>query len=115
MKLHEQGLLLRIFIGESDRYHGKPLYEAIVHKAKELELAGATVLRGISGFGARSKLQTTKFLRLSSDLPLIIEIVDSEEYINRLLPFLDEAVADGLITLEKVQVIKYASSSPPDA
>jgi len=115
MKLHEQGLLLRIFIGESDKYQGKPLYEAIVHKAKELELAGATVLRGISGFGARSKLHTTKFLRLSSDLPLIIEIVDSEEYINRLLPFLDEAVADGLITLEKVQVIKYASGTPPEA
>lgn len=109
MKLHEQGLLLRIFIGEADKYEGKPLYEAIVHKAKELELAGATVIRGITGFGARSKVHTTKFLRLSADLPLVVEIVDSEEYINRLLPFLDEAVKDGMITLEKVQVIKYKS------
>ena len=92
MKLHEQGLLLRVFIGESDKYHGRPLYEVIVHKAKELELAGATVLRGISGFGARSKLHSSKFLRLSSDLPLIVEIVDSEDYINRLLPFLEMAM-----------------------
>jgi PII-like signaling protein len=109
MKLHEQGLLLRIFIGESDKYQGKPLYEAIVHKAKELEMAGATVIRGMSGFGARSKLHTSKFLRLSADMPLIVEIVDSEAYIQRLLPFLDEAVQDGMITLEKVQVIKYKS------
>ncbi|MFO7682031.1 MAG: DUF190 domain-containing protein [Chloroflexota bacterium] len=110
MKLHEQGLLLRIFIGESDKYEGKPLYEAIVHQAKELELAGATVTRGITGFGARSKIHTTKFLRLSTDSTLIVEIVDSEEYINRLLPFLDIVVKDGLITLEKVQVIKYSAS-----
>jgi hypothetical protein len=109
MKLHEQGQLLRIFIGESAKYQGKPLYQAIVHKAKELELAGATVTRGISGFGPRSKVHTTKFLRLSVDAPLVIEIVDSEEYIQRILPFLDEVVANGLITLEKVQVIKYES------
>ncbi|PID85458.1 MAG: hypothetical protein CSA11_03060 [Chloroflexi bacterium] len=109
MKLHEQGQLLRIFVGESDKYQGKPLYQAIVRKAKELELAGATVTRGISGFGPRSKMHTTKFLRLSVDAPLIIEIVDSEEYIQKILPFLDEAVTDGLITLEKVQVIKYKS------
>ncbi|NCF67667.1 MAG: DUF190 domain-containing protein [Chloroflexi bacterium] len=107
MKLPENGLLLRIIIGESDRYGRKPLYEAIVHKAKELDLAGATVLRGIMGFGASSRLHTAKFLRLSDDLPLVIEIVDSEEYINRLLPFLNEAVSEGLITLEKVRILRY--------
>jgi PII-like signaling protein len=107
MKLPEEGILLRIHIGESDRCGRKPLYEAIVHKAKELDLAGATVLRGIMGFGASSRLHTTKYLRLSSDLPLIIEIVDSEEYINRLLPFLDENIKEGLITMEKVRVIRY--------
>jgi len=107
MKLPEDGLLLRILIGESDRYGRKPLYEAIVHKAKELDLAGATVLRGIMGFGASSRLHTTKYLRLSEDLPLVIEIVDSEEYINRLLPFLEEVIGEGLITLEKVRIIRY--------
>jgi PII-like signaling protein len=107
MKLPEDGLLLRILIGESDRYGRKPLYEAIVLKAKELDLAGATVLRGILGFGASSRLHTAKFLRLSEDLPLVIEIVDSEEYINRLLPFLDEVIGEGLITMEKVRIIRY--------
>ena len=107
MKLPEDGILLRILIGESDRYGRKPLYEAIVHKAKELDLAGATVLRGILGFGASSRLHTTKFLRLSEDLPLVIEIVDSEEYIDRLLPFLDEVIGEGLITMEKVRIIRY--------
>ena len=107
MKLPEDGLLLRIHIGESDRYGRKPLYEAIVHKAKELDLAGATVLRGIMGFGASSRLHTVKFLRLSEDLPLVIEIVDSEEYIDRLLPFLDEVIGEGLITMEKVRIIRY--------
>ena len=107
MKLPEDGIMLRILIGESNRYGRKPLYEAIVHKAKELDLAGATVLRGIMGFGASSRLHSTKFLRLSEDLPLVIEIVDSEEYINRLLPFLDEAIGEGLITMEKVRVFRY--------
>ena len=107
MKLPEEGILLRILIGESARCGRKPLYEAIVHKAKELDLAGATVLRGIMGFGASSRLQTTKYLRLSTDLPLVIEIVDSEEYINRLLPFLDEVIGQGLITMEKVRIIRY--------
>ena len=107
MKLPEDGLLLRILIGESDRFGRKPLYEAIVHMAKELDLAGATVLRGVMGFGASSRLHTTKFLRLSEDLPLVIEIVDSEEYINRLLPFLDEVIGEGLITMEKVRIIRY--------
>lgn len=113
MKLLEEGLLLRIFLGESDKHQGRPLYEQIVLKAKELNLAGATVLRGIMGFGANSRLHTAKLLRLSEDLPLVIEIVDSEEYINKLLPFLDEVVQEGLITLEKVRVIKYVSRSRP--
>jgi len=107
MKLPEDGILLRILIGESDRHGHKPLYEAIVHKAKELDLAGATVLRGIMGFGASSRMHTAKFLRLSDDLPLVIEIVDSEAYIKRLLPFLEEVIGEGLITMEKVRVIRY--------
>lgn len=103
----EEGKLLRIFIGESDRWEHRPLYEAIVLKARELGLAGATVLRGPMGFGASSKLHTAKILRLSEDLPMVIEIVDSEDQINRLLPHLDEMVKGGLVTLEKVQVIRY--------
>ncbi len=107
MKLPEQGILLRIFIGETDTYNGKPLYEEIVLKAREMNMAGATVLRGIMGFGADSRLHTAKILRLSEDLPIIIEIVDKEERINKLIPFLDEVVEEGLITMEKVKVIKY--------
>ncbi len=100
-------MLLRILIGESDTYKGRPLFEHIVMKARELDLAGATVIRGILGFGAHSRIHTAKLLALSDDLPIVIEIVDSEEHINRLLPILDETVAEGLITLEKVKVIKY--------
>ncbi len=111
MKSPEVGLLLRIFIGETDHYNGKPLYEQIVLKAMELHLAGATVTRGIMGFGAESRLHTAKLLRLSEDLPIIIELVDTEENINKLLPFLDEIVEEGLITLEKVRVIKYRYST----
>lgn len=107
MKLPEEGLLLRILIGETDRYKGKPVYEQIVLKARELNLAGATVLRGIMGFGADSRMHSAKLLRLSEDMPVIIEIVDTEENLNKLRPFLDEVVKDGLITLEKVRVIKY--------
>ncbi len=110
MKLPEKGLLLRIFIGENDSYKGKALYEAIVLKARELNLAGSTVLRGIMGFGANSRLHTAKILRLSEDLPTVIEIVDTEDNINRILPFLDETVKEGLITLEKVKIIKYRHS-----
>lgn len=110
MKLPEKGLLLRIFIGENDFYKGKALYEAIVLKARELNLAGSTVLRGIMGFGANSRLHTAKILRLSEDLPTVIEIVDTEDNINRILPFLDETVKEGLITLEKVKIIKYRHS-----
>ncbi len=107
MKLPEQGMLLRIFIGESDKYKGKALYEQIVLKARELNLAGATVTRGIMGFGADSRMHSAKLLRLSEDLPIVIEIVDTEEKLNTIIPFLDEVVSEGLITLEKVRVIKY--------
>jgi uncharacterized protein len=111
MHLPEDGKLLRIYLGESDRHDHKPLYEAIVLKARELGLAGATVLRGPMGFGANSRLHTAKILRLSEDLPLIIEIVDTEENIQRLLPHLDEMMKGGLVTLEKVQVIKYRAAA----
>ena len=107
MHIPEEGMLLRVFIGESDQYEGKALYEQIVLKARELNLAGATVLRGIMGFGADSRMHTSKLLRLSEDLPVVVEIVDSEEKLNTLLPFLDEVVEEGLITLEKARVIKY--------
>lgn len=107
MKLPEEGMLLRVLVGESDRYNGKPLYEQIVLKARELNLAGATVLRGIMGFGADSRMHTAKILRLSEDLPVVIELVDTEENLNKLMPFLDEAVLEGLITIEKVRVVKY--------
>ncbi len=110
MRLEGVAQLLRIFIGESDRWHGQPLYEAIVLKARELHLAGATVLRGPMGFGANSRMHTVKLLRLSEDLPLIIEIVDTEEKIGLLLPYIDEMVGEGLITLEKVQVVKYRAN-----
>ena len=107
MKLPEEGTLLRIFIGESDKYKDKALYEQIVIKARELNLAGATVTRGIMGFGADSRMHSAKILRLSEDLPIVIELVDTEENLKKLLPFLDETVVEGLITLEKVRVIKY--------
>ena len=103
--------LMRIHIGESDRWHGKPLYEAIVLKARELHLAGATVLRGPMGFGAHSRLHTTKVLQLSEDLPIIVEIVDSKEKIDELMPHVDEMVQEGLVTLEPVQVIKYRAGT----
>jgi PII-like signaling protein len=110
MQLPEDALLLRVFIGESDHYKGKPLYEQIVLKARELNLAGATVLRGVMGFGADSRIHTAKLLELSVDLPMVIEIVDTEENINKLMPFLDETVTEGLVTLEKMRVIKYRHS-----
>jgi PII-like signaling protein len=113
MKLPEAALLLRIFIGESDHFEGRPLYEQIVLKARELNLAGATVLRGIMGFGAASRIHTAKLLELSGDLPIVIEIVDTEENIARLMPFIDETVKEGLVTLEKMRVIKYRHGGPP--
>ena len=110
-------MLLRIFIGESDRWKHQPLYEAIVLKARELHLAGATVLRGAMGFGKSSRLHTTKVLRLSMDLPLIIEIVDGEDKIKAFLPVLDEMMKGGLVTLEQVTVIDYRADPnlPPPA
>jgi len=107
MHLPEDAMLLRIFLGESDRWKHQPLYEAIVLKARETHLAGATVLRGAMGFGKSSRLHTAKILRLSMDLPLVIEIVDSEEKIKEFLPVMDEMMKGGLVTLEKVKVIHY--------
>jgi PII-like signaling protein len=107
MKLPEEGMLLRIFIGESDSFKGKPLYEQIVLKARELNLAGATVIHGTMGFGAGSRIHTSKIVRLSEDLPIIVELVDTEEKLNSLMPFLDETVEEGLITMERVKVVKY--------
>ncbi len=107
MTIERDALLLRIFIGEDAKYHGRPLYEAIVLKAREAHLAGATVLRGQMGFGHSSRLHTSKILRLSEDLPLVIEIVDNHEKIRAFLPWLDEMMSGGLVTLEKVQVLQY--------
>lgn len=109
MQIPQDAVLLRIFIGESDRSEHKPLYEAIVLRAREMHLAGATVLRGPMGFGKSSRLHTSKIIRLSMDLPLVIEIVDSEEKINAFLPVLDGMMGGGLVTLEKVKVIHYRS------
>jgi len=111
MQIPKQALLLRIFIGEDDKDDGRPLYEAIVLKARAMHLAGATVLRGPMGYGHSSRLHTAKILRLSEDLPLVIEIVDSEERINAFLPVLDTIMTRGLVTLEKVQVIQYGPNS----
>lgn len=110
MKIPEDGFLLRVFIGESDQWRGRPLYEAIVLKARELHLAGATVLRGPMGFGATSRLHTAKVLRLSEDLPMVVEIVDREEKIDELLVHVDEMVQEGLVTIEPVRVIKYRAN-----
>lgn len=107
MRIEGEGTLLRIFVGESDRWHGKPLYEAIVERARAEGLAGATVLRGLEGFGAHSRVHTSRILRLSEDLPVVIEIVDRPERIEAILPALDELVAEGLVTLERVRVISY--------
>jgi PII-like signaling protein len=113
MILPEQGQLLRIFIGESDHYNGKPLYEWIVLKAREAGLAGATVIRGIEGFGATSRIHTAKILRLSEDLPLIIEIVDTAQKIEAFIPQIDMAITEGLATLENVNIRLYRSGKKP--
>ena len=112
MQSEETGLLLRIYLGESDHWHGRPLYQAIVERMRDRGLAGATVLRGIEGFGAKQHLHTTRILRLSEDLPILIETVDSEEKIRAILPEMDEMLGDGLITLERVQIIAYRSGQP---
>jgi PII-like signaling protein len=110
MNIPEEGYLLRIFVGESDRYGHRPLYEEIVLKAREAGLAGATVLRGVMGFGRNSILHTAKILRLSEDLPMVVEIVDSLEKVKAFMPQLDDMIKDGLVTLEEVKVIHYKSS-----
>jgi uncharacterized protein len=111
MKLEGEGKLLRIFLGEADRLDGKPLYELLVTKARELGLAGATVLRGVEGFGARSRIHTAKILRLSEDLPIIVEIVDTEEKVKSFMPVVDDAFqrsgSGGMVTLERAEVISY--------
>ena len=112
MKIPENGKLLRIFIGESDRHEKQPLYEWIVRKAREHGLAGATVLRGLEGFGAHSRLHSTKILRLSTDLPVVIEIVDTIEKIETFMPIIDGAIGEGLATLENVEIRFYRGGNP---
>ena len=112
MTLPEEGCLLRIFIGESDKHDGKPLYEWLVLKARSSGLAGATVLRGIEGFGAHSRLHTAKILRLSEDLPIVVEIVDTREKVEAFLPIVDAAVGEGLATVERVAVRFYRGERP---
>lgn len=111
MRIEGQAKLLRIYIGETDRWHGQPLYMAILLKAREMGLAGGTVFRGIAGYGANSVIHTANILRLSEDLPVVIEIVDTDEKIQAFLPALDEMVKEGLILLREVEVIKYAGNS----
>lgn len=111
MNIPRDAVLLRIFVGEEDKFEGKPLYEAIVMKARALHLAGATVLRGPMGFGHSSRLHTSKILRLSSDLPLVIEIVDDDDKVNAFLPVLDGMISSGLVTLEKVKVLRYGTGA----
>jgi len=113
--LGQEGQLLRIFIGESDRHEGKPLYEWIVRQAREHHMAGATVVRGLEGFGAHSRMHTAKILRLSQDLPIIIEIVDTPEKIQSFLPIIDGAITEGIATLEKVHVHFYRGGNDPDS
>ncbi|ABA58742.1 Protein of unknown function DUF190 [Nitrosococcus oceani ATCC 19707] len=110
MKQRSEAELLRVFIGESDKYHGRPLYEVVVEEARRYGLAGATVLRGTLGFGANSRIHTAKILRLSEDLPMVVEIVDQPERIAAFLPELDALIEEGLVTLERVQVIAYRHS-----
>ena len=113
MNLRGRGKLLRIYVGESDTWHGKPLYQAIVERVRQEGMAGATVLRGIEGFGHASRLHTARILRLSEDLPVLIEIVDTEERITSVLPLLDEMIGEGLVTLEAVEILAYRSASAP--
>ena len=110
MKIPTEGRLLRVFVGEDDRWHGRPLHEAIVEEARKAGLAGATAWRGFMGFGANSRVHTTKILRLSEDLPVVIEIVDTEEKIQAFLPRLDAMVQEGLVTVERAEVILYRAS-----
>jgi PII-like signaling protein len=111
-KIANSAKRLRIYIGESDRWNGKSLFEAIVLQAKELDLGGATVFRGVMGYGANSRIHTAKIVELSSDLPIMIEIIDSEEYIAKIMPFLDEVVKEGMVTLDDIEVVKYGKKMP---
>jgi uncharacterized protein len=113
MQLPHDSVLLRIFIGENDKYEHRPLYEAIVLKAREMHLAGATVLRGPMGFGRSSRLHTAKILRLSEDLPFVVELVDTAENIDRFLPVLDTMIGSGLATIEPVKVLQYGPPCAP--
>ena len=113
MAVEHNALLLRIFLGESDRYEHRPLYEAIVLKARELQIAGATVLRGPMGFGHSSRLHTAKILRLSDDLPIVIEMVDAEDKIQTMITALEPMIGSGLVTLERVQVLRYGTAATP--
>ena len=110
-RMEGEGKLLRLFIGESDTWHGKPLYQAIVERVRAEGMAGATVIRGIEGFGADSHLHTSRILRLSEDLPVVIEIVDTPDRIDEIVPVLDEMVSEGMLTLERVQIVSYRSSA----
>jgi hypothetical protein len=114
VKLEGEGKLLRIFIGESDRHGRKPLYQAIVEMLRQEGMAGATVLRGIEGFGATSHLHTARILRLSEDLPIVIEVADTAERIEAIMPKIDEMVTDGLVTLERVEVVTYRAQEKAD-
>ena len=114
MKLEGEGKLLRIFIGESDKHGRKPLYQAIVEMLREEGMAGATVLRGVEGFGANSHLHTARILRLSEDLPIVIEVADTAEKIEAIMPKLDEMVTDGMVTLERVEVVTYRAHEKGD-
>jgi hypothetical protein len=111
MRLEGTGKLLRIFIGESDQWHHRPLYEELVQTARKLGLAGATVLRGIEGFGANSRVHTARILRLSEDLPVVLEFVDTDDRIDEFLEQIDDMIEEGLITLEKVEIRKYRAGS----
>ena len=112
-RIEGEGKLLRLFIGESDTWHGKPLYQVIVERVREHGLAGATVVRGIEGFGAHSRLHTSRILRLSEDLPVVIEIVDTAERIDEIVPMLDEMVGEGMLTLERVHIVAYRAGDSP--
>ena len=114
MKIEGEGQLVRVFIGEADRWHGKPLYQAIVERMRKEGLAGATVWRGIMGYGPTSRIRTARILDLSTDLPIVIEVVDAQERIDLILPILDEMVGDGLVTLEKVHIITYRGKPKED-
>jgi len=111
-KITSMAKRLRIYIGETDRYNGKALFQVIVEKAKSLDLAGASVLRGVMGYGANSRIHSAHIVALSNDLPILVELVDSEEYIAKIMPFLDEVMQGGMMTIEDIEVIKYGQKPP---